>query len=238
MNQEKASEIGEKEMRGALALPAETVLLFARYPEPGRVKTRLAADIGTKAAAVLQCLFVEEAIKRLSAGGFHVTLCYTPAARGPDFREWLPGLDLLAQTGEDLGARMKNAFQEVFSRGIRAAVCLGSDAPDLPLEHVALAFSWLKGDGSVLGPAGDGGYYLIGFTGKSFAPEAFSGVAWGGPEVLSRTLSNLRSRGLAPELLPVWRDVDSLGDLADLKRRQDERPVLSPTLRAMLEEIL
>lgn len=232
MSQQKANQITLEGRAGA----GEAVLLFARFPEPGKVKTRLAAAIGAEQAAELHGLFVLDLFRRLSAAGFSVTLCHTPASRGPDFARMLPGAGLAAQEGRDLGERMAQAFREAFARGARAALCLGSDLPDIPLDALAEAFIKIHRGSPVLGPAEDGGYWCIGFSPESFTEAAFYGIPWGGPQVFARTLGALAAAGRTPFTLPSWQDVDTIEDLRLLAARQEKAPVLSEKTLALVKK--
>ena len=120
------------------------------------------------------------------------------------------GMRCLAQRGDDLGARMGNLIADLLAAGHPAALVTGSDLPTLPIEHLAEAARVLSGGGAdvVLGPAEDGGYYLVGL--RRPAPELFVDVAWGTAAVLEVTLARARALGLRAHLLPEWHDVDTV----------------------------
>lgn len=139
-------------------------------------------------------------------------------------RAWLgPDLAYEPQRGRDLGERMYGAFQRAFLE-CRRAVLVGSDTPDLPPALVREAFHGLEGHDAVLGPAFDGGYYLIGLTRAGLLPALFQGIAWGSALVFERTRQLLEEKGLSFHLLPPWGDIDEYEDLASLLDRRKDLP--------------
>jgi len=187
---------------------------MARHPVAGRVKTRLAATLGADAACALYRAFVLDLAERLGAMPYAVTWAYTP----PDapFPELLPGAGCRPQRGRDLGERLTGAIGEEFAAGPGPVIAIGADAPHIPAAALAEAAATLAhGADVVLGPAADGGYYLIGL-GRP-APDLFAGIAWGTAGVLEATLARAGAAGLAPHLLPPSFDVDQPADLARLR---------------------
>jgi len=187
---------------------------MARHPVAGRVKTRLAATLGADAACALYRAFVLDLAERLGAMPYAVTWAYTP----PDapFPELLPGAGCRPQRGRDLGERLTGAIGEEFAAGPGPVIAIGADAPHIPAAALAEAAAALAhGADVVLGPAADGGYYLIGL-GRP-APDLFAGIAWGTAGVLEATLARAGAAGLAPHLLPPSFDVDQPADLARLR---------------------
>jgi hypothetical protein len=136
---------------------------------------------------------------------------FEPAAAAADVRAWLPGVRLLAQSGADLGARMADAFARAFARGASRVVLAGTDVPGLARETATAALSALDAADVVLGPAEDGGYYLVGL--RAPAPALFSGMEWSTPGVLEETRARARAAGLAVHELAPLADVDTLDDL-------------------------
>lgn len=204
------------------------IIVLLKFPEPGQVKTRLAATVGPQAAARLARHFAEETLATAAGLGLPVSVCYAPPERGPEVQAWLgPGFDYAAQQGADLGARMQNAFAQAFARGAQRVVLIGTDAPDRPAEMLAEALDGLDRNNAaahdaVLGPALDGGYHLIAMRRDSFAPEAFAGIAWGTPAVLGQTLDALRAAGRRVLALPPWRDIDDQAGLDDYLQSHPE----------------
>jgi rSAM/selenodomain-associated transferase 1 len=198
------------------------VLLFVKYPEPGRVKTRLGEVIGNDVAADFYKRFVEDLLKGLATVQAALRICYLPV-EGHDvearLRDWL-GNDyaFFPQEGADLGERMKAAMQKAFADGFSRVVLMGSDIPDFPPELVQKALLDLDMKEAVIGPAYDGGYYLIGFRREFFFPEVFDGIVWGEADVFRPTMEHLRRKGLEVLRLPDWNDVDTIWDLNVLYR--------------------
>lgn len=186
---------------------------MARHPEPGRVKTRLARAFGAEAAAALYRAFVGDLAERLSALPYAVTWAVDP----PDapFETVVPGARFRGQDGADLGERMARAFAAEFAAGEGPVAVIGTDTPHLPAEALAGAAAALGRDADVvIGPALDGGYYLLGLTAP--APALFSGIPWSTDAVLAATLARARMLGLRTHLLPETFDVDEPTDVARL----------------------
>jgi rSAM/selenodomain-associated transferase 1 len=198
----------------------DCILVFLKYPEIGRVKTRLSADIGGIHSAGIYRCFILDLLSGMKKLQIDVVLCVTPDNSIDKFVAWLGNDYVYApQHGDDLGQRMRNSFVDTFSNGYERVVLIGSDIPDLPLGIIHEAFGALgKGD-SVIGPAGDGGYYLIGFRSDAFLGEAFEGIRWGTDRVFDETVSILKRFGAALHTLPEWYDVDTLDDLFSLAER-------------------
>jgi glycosyltransferase A (GT-A) superfamily protein (DUF2064 family) len=111
---------------------------------------------------------------------------------------------------------MRNAFIEAFEMGFRRVVLIGSDIPDLPLDFIEEAFTSLKESDVVIGPAYDGGYYLIGFKDKTFSPQIFEGITWGTKNVFDQTMKKLKRSRRVVHILPYHRDIDTMDDLRNL----------------------
>jgi hypothetical protein len=220
------------------------LLVFARYPVPGQAKTRLVPALGPEGAARLHRRLAEQAVRTarsLSRGGqAGVTICCTGARRG-DFRAWLgPDLRYALQPQGDLGVRLQRMFRAAFRDRAGGVVAIGTDVPGLSAAVLRQAFEGLRGHDVVLGPAADGGYYLVGT--RRDLPEIFAGVAWGTGRVLAQTRAAIARLGLTVAELPVLDDVDRPGDLAAL--RDDPRfadiwggePLLSVIVPTLNEE--
>ena len=197
-----------------------TLLLFPKPARPGRVKTRLIGALTAEQAAELHGAFVEDLAERLHAGAFETTVAWAveswePIPDGPH-----PGCSLgfrgLRQEGVDLGQRLFRALvAAAVSGGPVAAV--GSDHPGLPLERFEEAFARIEaGAEVVLGPATDGGYYLIALAAAAVHPRLFEGIAWSTAGVLAATLDRCHELGLAADLLAPEHDVDTPDDLRRL----------------------
>jgi rSAM/selenodomain-associated transferase 1 len=209
------------------ARPEAILIVFARAPVPGRVKTRLAATIGSLAAAQLHAQLLERAVATaVAARAGVVELHCAPDARHPRFRSLAEryGIALRAQPRGDLGERMHRALARAL-RSAEAAVLIGSDCPALRAADLRRAVRLLReGSDAVFAPAADGGYVLVGL--RRSAPRLFSGIAWGGARVMAATRDRLRRLGWSwRELRALW-DVDRPADHARLRRsRLLARPV-------------
>jgi rSAM/selenodomain-associated transferase 1 len=185
--------------------------LFAKWPEPGRVKTRLASATSSAWAADVARAFLRDLTERLGAVAAHRVLAFTPPSAAALFADAVGhSFTLVPQADGDLGWRLASFFQGQFAAGANSVVVLGTDSPTLPLAFVDEAFALLNGADVVLGPATDGGYYLVGCAGRT--PLIFDGISWGGPTVLAETVGRLAGSALRLALLPPWYDVDTLDD--------------------------
>jgi rSAM/selenodomain-associated transferase 1 len=210
----------------------QVILLFIKAPVVGQVKSRLAADVGEETALVLYKNFVLDIVNTLEGGGYSFRICFYPAEGEKVISEWLgPHYQYMPQRGNDLGAKMENAFHCIFSEGAARGVLIGSDIPDLPSAMIYEAFELLKYNDAVIGPAADGGYYLIGFNRDSFLPCVFDGMSWSTDTVYQETVRVLQDASLHIHSLPLWKDVDTLDDLRSLlERNEDTMSVQSKTM--------
>lgn len=187
------------------------VVVFGRVPEPGRVKTRLAAAIGAGVAARVYRAVLEHALGEAIATGWPVTVALAEPS-SPEFDGWVPGgVDVELQVGGDLGTRMANAFTAHFRGGDDVVVLVGSDLPLLDetlMREAAMACERVP---VVLGPAADGGYYLV--AQRAPGLEIFSGTPWSVSETLATTRARLRALGSPHEELRMLRDLDTRADL-------------------------
>jgi rSAM/selenodomain-associated transferase 1 len=207
------------------------LLLFTKPAREGRVKTRLIGDLTAAEAAALHAAFLADLLDRLRDGELELRIAWAlepgeeiPA--GP-----VPGL---RQEGSDLGERLYRALHGAAAEaGVVAA--LGSDHPTLPLELVYRAFERVEaGADVVLGPAEDGGYYLIALRAGAVTPRLFAEIAWSTDQVLAATLARCRELGFVVELLPAASDVDTPDDLRRLAARMADGDLGCPRTRALL----
>ncbi|MGO9377440.1 MAG: TIGR04282 family arsenosugar biosynthesis glycosyltransferase [Dissulfurispiraceae bacterium] len=204
---------------------ADCIIIFVKWPEKGRVKTRISAALDENAVLELYKCFVEDMISTINRSGFRPLVAYYPEDAADDIVTWLGNEnDYMAQVGIDLGAKMNTAFQMVFERGVFRAVLIGSDFPDLPVEIINEAFSALNSKHAVIGPAKDGGYYLIGFRHDTFSSRVFDDIPWSTAEVFERTMLAFTQLGLDIHQLPVWRDIDRPEDIVDLIKQNMDSP--------------
>jgi len=196
------------------------LILFVRYPEPGRVKTRLAAILGAERAATLYRAMAEDCLKVALSLAAPLTLaCDPPGAEGK-VKAWLGvEAEYTAQSEGDLGERMAASLAAAFATGARRVLLMGSDVPDAPPEHLRQGFELLEAGGSVLAPTADGGFWCVGFHAESFRPDVFFEIPWSSPETLNAALQRLNATAGPLSLLPVWYDIDTVNDLKALTHR-------------------
>lgn len=215
------------------------LVIFAKAPIVGQVKTRLCPPLSLEEAAELyRCFLLDTVARAVSLPEVQVYLAFTPSDGEAVLRALLPyPLHYTPQRGESLGEREANVFVELLHAGFSRVVLIGSDIPTLPLAHLQAAFSLLADaqNDVVLGPSADGGYYLIGA--RAFHPELFENITWSTSAVLAETLAQARRAGLRVVHLPPWYDVDSAEDLAALAHElRDESPLAAaPRTREWLE---
>ena len=207
-------------------LGAPTLLVFAKEPVPGAVKTRLARALGDERAASVHRQLAERTLATATAARAagivgRVVLCCAPDAERPAFAEWRDRYDvsLATQTGDDLGARMRHALEAELAHGV-PALLIGTDCPALDAGRIAQAAATLADHDAVLVPAEDGGYVLVGLARPL---DAFSGIAWGTAGVMAATRANLvAARATWRELPALW-DIDLPRDLARWEMLEAQR---------------
>lgn len=191
-------------------MPRAVLGVFAKAPLPGHVKTRLGADLGMEQAASVYESILRSVLSRFmkQTSAFHKILYVAGRQDYSWFRENFPSWHIQRQQGNSLGDRLLNAFQAGFEKGIDRMVVVGTDVPDLDMEIIHRSFHALDEGDLVLGPARDGGYYLIGL--KRAYPRLFRGITWGGPRVLESTLARADELGLDHVMLEPLADIDTL----------------------------
>ena len=200
------------------------LIVFQKNPVLRKVKTRLANKIGDEAALKVYEALVEitnQSVKNCRADSFIF------------FSDFIPNLSpntsnqFRIQSGADLGERMRNAFQEVFEMGYDSICIIGSDCPLISGEVLDLAFNQLHTIDVILGPAKDGGYYLLGM--KRLVPELFEGINWSTDEVQAETLEKAQNLSLSVSKLPEFYDIDTVEDLSLFISQFPEYAYLSPS---------
>jgi len=205
-------------MTAARPSPGVRVAVFAKAPVPGQVKTRLANLLGADGAAALHMGLVRRAIATAVAARLGpVELWCAPDEAHPFFERCAAeyGLGLQRQVGEELGARMRCAFERGLAAG-DGVVLIGSDCPVLEPGDLRAAAAAIESHGAAVAPAEDGGYVLVALS--RAVPELFSDIAWGTAEVMGRTRTRLAELGIAWKELPMRWDVDRPEDYARLQR--------------------
>lgn len=187
------------------------IIVFARYPQAGRCKTRLAAGLGeTKALEVYRAL-LEHTLSVVRTCPGRKVLRVDPPERVADAMDWAPGMDLyLPQSQGDLGDRLANAVESGISSGAAWILLMGCDCPQISKESVISSIEALASFDTVLGPTEDGGYYLLGLKGRH--PFLFQGIPWSTEKVLEKTLNILKFHSLSYFLRDTFMDVDTLDD--------------------------
>jgi rSAM/selenodomain-associated transferase 1 len=206
---------------------AAALVLLAKAPVPGQVKTRLCPPLTADEAATLHGTFVLDALESSASAAsrglpkqsprrFDRLLACWPSSQHVFFQimEERHGVGLIDQRGDDLGARMANAADEMFRRGYQRVLLVGTDLPDLPESVYQDALTLMATHDVILGPSSDGGYYLIGLSRP--APDLFRDIPWSTDQVLGVTLRKAQEAALATAQLPMHRDIDTLDDLLSL----------------------
>lgn len=196
------------------------LIVFAREPLPGTVKTRLAAAVGDQAAAELYETMLQDVLKTARQLSDTEIVVFWACEE-----ESLPVLAdryrcrSRRQRQGDLGQRMQAAFEEMFADGYEQCCIIGSDAPDLPLSYIQDACQLLASEKTdvVFGPGRDGGYYLLGL--RQVWPQLFKDISWSSAFVLEQSLAAAHYSGLTAALLPEWQDIDTLEDLQAFQER-------------------
>ncbi|MDZ7359436.1 MAG: TIGR04282 family arsenosugar biosynthesis glycosyltransferase [candidate division KSB1 bacterium] len=217
-------------------MPTDSALLiFVKYPEPGKVKTRLAAAVGAEIAAQLYQEFIRctfDIAMQIEVAAQFVT--FTPIDKAKELRKLFPGpWQWFAQAeSTDLGMRIHRAVQHVQQQGYSHVLTIGTDSPSLPAEYLKQAATALSTHDVVLGPATDGGYYLIGL--KSAPEKLFTGIEWSTERVLQQTLNRAEQLRMSVHQLPVWYDVDDLTTLQRFCREANLPPALLQKVKSYL----
>ncbi|MBI3783185.1 MAG: TIGR04282 family arsenosugar biosynthesis glycosyltransferase [Deltaproteobacteria bacterium] len=204
-----------------------TLVIMARYPELGRVKSRLAAELGAPAARDLYRAFLDDLAARFVGGPIPVVWMFHPPDR--DFAALLPsGADCQPQHGANLGERMHEAFRRLAN--CAPLIMIGTDSPHIRSAWIVEAEQRLGDHDVVLGPCDDGGYYLIAMN---HPHDVFSGIVMGTSHVCAQTIEKAARQGLRVHLLPSSFDIDAGKDVRALQRQLDSDPD-APRLPATL----
>lgn len=218
------------------ARQSAALIVFAKPPVPGQVKTRLTDLLSEKEAADLYDAFLRDALDQYRQLEADLHVYFTGLTRVPDDLKTNVSTTRV-QEGEGLGARMKNAFCDVFSAGYERAVIVGTDHPSLPTAFVSRAFEALDVDGSLcIGPSEDGGYYLLGMN--TFYPRVFEEMTYSRSDVFEETLTRIRETNAALTVLPLWYDVDTPDDLRRLTAELDILQGTAPRTERELKKLI
>ena len=217
-----------------MAVPTESracLIVFAKTPVRGKVKTRMRPFLSEEDCLRLHCLLLRLWMVRLrdwDLGQMHKALFLTPLGAGrhnPDLElDAPPGVIVETQQGSDLGDRLSHAFNHKWNEGFRKIVFIGTDSPALRREDLRAAFEALDASEVVLGPATDGGYYLIGFSARM--PILFSRISWGTSQVFRETVQLLETNAIRWQCLRESFDLDTFEDLVSFHRLSKESPTV------------
>ncbi len=212
------------------------LVILAKAPLPGEVKTRLFPHLTPEEAAQLHRVFVLDTLMRLKPlrDIRQYIACY-PSSTDPFFKQLGHDyqIELIDQQGDHLGERMSGVVKTLMARGCQRVVLMGTDSPTLPVAYVEMAFEALQKCPVVLGPSQDGGYYLIGLS--RCIPELFEGIPWSTEKVFDLTLRKIHNLGHECEILPSWFDVDDIKGFKALKDQLAGKPDLAPHTQALLK---
>jgi len=221
--------------RGAATRGTAAVVIMAKQPVPGRTKTRLCPPLTPAEAAELAEALLRDTIGLVSGlRGIEMAVAVSPLSAVDPMRQFLPsGARILAVEGASIGECLSGATSRLFSEGPARVIALNADSPSLPAAYLERAADLLASNDAVLGPAEDGGYYLIGL--RQPQPGLFEGIAWSTAHVAAQTLARASELGLTVALLPVWYDVDTPADLERLRAELAMLPgATAPGTRAFL----
>ncbi|MFH1487911.1 MAG: TIGR04283 family arsenosugar biosynthesis glycosyltransferase [Pseudomonadota bacterium] len=216
----------------------DRLIVFGRYPEPGRTKTRLISVLGAVGAADLQRRLTEKTLRTARAfgkkQGVEVEFCFEGCDEGR-VRQWLgPGIILSRQVGGDIGERMHAAFLRSFKSGCRRVVLMGTDIPEVNAEHLRKSFHALTSRDLVLGPSRDGGYWLMGLKAPA---DLFQNIEWGSGRVIEQTLAAAEAGNLRIYPLDPLNDIDTQEDLREgMPEWRWTGPYVSVIIPALNEE--
>lgn len=198
------------------------LILFVKAPRAGTVKTRLQPELTAEQSLLIYRAMVEDIVCRFHPGkAWDLKIYFTPAEALEKMTAWLGNtLDYFPQTGSDLGEKMHNALAACLQCGYQRAVLIGSDIPLLDTGTISQAFSLLTGCDVVIGPAADGGYYLIGL--KQPIDAIFRGIHWSSQHTLAQTIQTANSKNFTLMQLDKKKDIDTFADLKLLWGQMNE----------------
>lgn len=218
----------------------DALVIVAKYPTPGHVKTRLGATIGFEQSSRLYRAFLQDLAAR-----------FTPAALGDGYDLiWACADDpmlmarvlgsearMIPQRGDDLATRLYHICGDTAALGYARTIILGSDSPHVPAAAVARALALLESCDVALGPADDGGYYLVGLRNQPTPPDIFTGIVMSTSQVLTQTMERIAALGLTARLIETTFDVDTEADMLRLAHTLDAAPSVAPHTHALLQEL-
>ncbi|MBI5328110.1 MAG: TIGR04282 family arsenosugar biosynthesis glycosyltransferase [Deltaproteobacteria bacterium] len=196
---------------------SNALVVMLKAPVAGRVKTRLVPPLKAEDAARLYQCFIEDIFSSISKlTDVDIIAACTPQRLAKKVKRILPsGILVTPQKGKDLGERLENIFSLLFLKGYNKVAIIGTDSPDLPVEFIKKSFAMLIGIVNlVIGPAEDGGYYLIAMS--KDCRQIFKDIPWSTNMVFEKTIEKAQKAGLKSDILPIWYDVDDINNLKTL----------------------
>jgi len=213
----------------------KAVIVFLKAPEKGRVKTRLSKTLSESFVLHLYKGFIHDTLSALPLVADKL-IYFLPSEKEDELRSWLGNeYPYFVQTGKDLGEKMSNAFRDEFKRGYDRLILIGTDIPEITESVLLQAFDILETKDAVIGPASDGGYYLIGFKKESFSEKIFHDMNWSTTDVFGETLKAMDRTGIKYGWVSELNDVDTPKDLKALFLRMKNGGRIGPHTREMLE---
>lgn len=220
----------------------EALVVMAKAPQAGEVKTRLIGAMTAEEARDLYVAFLTDTFSLMEEimeerEELSLILCYTPEGEEEAFEDVeREGSLMIPQRGAELGERLRNCFADVFGMGHESVVVIGADTPNLPGELLFDAFDVLEEeDGVILGPSTDGGYYLIGMRREH--PALFSRIPWSTDAVFAATEARAAEAGIHLIVMPEWYDIDTPEELALLEQDLKETRESARATRRYLKEL-
>ena len=195
------------------------IIIFLKYPEVAKVKTRLAKSIGKENAVELYKNFILDILNKLNNLNSEICIYFYPKDKAFQLKSWLGNYEYCAQEGNNIGERMKNAFCNQFNKGFHSVVILGSDLPDIDPKLINDSFNLLNKNDVIIGPTFDGGYYLLGLKKSAFLGNEFTGIDWSTNRVFNQTMSILEKNMCKVHKTKISRDIDNIDDLIDFYNR-------------------
>lgn len=218
----------------------DALVIVAKYPRPGHVKTRLGATIGFERSARLYRAFLHDLAERFTqasqAGGYDLIWA---CADDPTLMASVlgAGARMIPQRGADFATRLYHICRDTAALGYERTIILGSDSPHIPAASVTHARALLERADVALGPAEDGGYYLVGVRNRPAPPDIFTGITMSTARVLAQTLERATALGLTTQMIATTFDVDTGADMLRLAQTLDAAPSLAPCTHELLQEI-
>ncbi|MGR3218709.1 MAG: TIGR04282 family arsenosugar biosynthesis glycosyltransferase [Candidatus Anammoxibacter sp.] len=232
------------------------LIIFIKYPEPGKVKTRLSKGIGNGNAVALYKLFVKALLNRVAPitsfpdnqhehtshneCDYNVAIFFSPEEKREEIKDWLGDkYKLYPQSGSNLGEKISNAFNITYAMGAKKTIIIGSDTPALKKSLIHKAYDLLSTNDAVIGPTKDGGYYLLGLshainTFERYRKSSiFAGISWSTEHVFNQTVVKLKQSNLSYKTLPEYYDIDQIDDLYLLKHEISQ--INNPKAEHLLE---